>query len=74
MHSKLVLPEYFLVSAGPGLNAIRIALSDISLICVLDMLLTEPIDEKATQLPSPDQLKRKIILKVNKSQAAHKIW
>ena len=30
-----------------------------------DMLLTEPIQKDATHLPSPDQLKRKIILKVN---------
>jgi len=29
-----------------------------------DMLLTDPIDANATVLPSPNQLKRKIILKV----------
>ena len=31
---------------------------------ILDMLLTEPIQKDGTQLPSPEQLKRKIILKV----------
>ena len=29
-----------------------------------DMLLTEALDPNATQLPSPNRLKRKIILKV----------
>ena len=28
-----------------------------------DMLLTEPVDANATVLPSPNQLKRKIIIK-----------
>jgi len=28
-----------------------------------DMLLTDPVDANATQLPSPNQLKRKVIIK-----------
>ena len=32
--------------------------------CITDMLLTEPLSRDETQLPSPEALKRKIILKV----------
>lgn len=38
-----------------------------------DKLLSEPVEQVAEQLPSPTQLKGKIILKVQKYISLHKI-
>ncbi|ETE57133.1 hypothetical protein L345_17155, partial [Ophiophagus hannah] len=37
-----------------------------------DMLLTKPVDINADQLPSPAQLKKKILIKVAKPSVSHR--
>lgn len=51
------------------LNSYIVPFSDF-----LDQLLTEPIDKDATELPSPEMLKRKVILKVSIAQKFKRLF